>query len=183
MTVDDQDKSWAPHFPCDYCKKTLEGKSLLLLLGYFYFYFRILWNGLAYSAFLKLLLCVLKDGIVRRREPWSLVFQEYGENKPTTQAIATFVWLFHPDVKLEKMLLPIEYPNIPSSIAPVCSFWSASCTNSSFYISPTLGWWVCFWRWWYSKWRIYLKSLTSRKKAILSKPARSQWSNQRPWID
>lgn len=26
MAVGDQDKSWAPHFTCEYCKKTLEGK-------------------------------------------------------------------------------------------------------------------------------------------------------------
>ena len=26
MPVGDQDKSWAPHFTCEYCKKTLEGK-------------------------------------------------------------------------------------------------------------------------------------------------------------
>src|SRR6218665_360066 len=26
MLVGDQDKSWVPHFACDYCKKTLEGK-------------------------------------------------------------------------------------------------------------------------------------------------------------
>ena len=27
MPVGDQDRTWAPHFACDYCKKTLEGKS------------------------------------------------------------------------------------------------------------------------------------------------------------
>ena len=27
MPVGDQNRSWAPHFACDYCKKTLEGKS------------------------------------------------------------------------------------------------------------------------------------------------------------
>jgi hypothetical protein len=26
VPVGDQDKSWAPHFACEYCKKTLEGK-------------------------------------------------------------------------------------------------------------------------------------------------------------
>lgn len=26
MPVGDLDKSWAPHFTCEYCKKTLEGK-------------------------------------------------------------------------------------------------------------------------------------------------------------
>lgn len=26
MPVGDQDKSWAPHFTCEYCKRTLEGK-------------------------------------------------------------------------------------------------------------------------------------------------------------
>jgi hypothetical protein len=25
MAVGDQDKSWAPHFSCEHCKKTLEG--------------------------------------------------------------------------------------------------------------------------------------------------------------
>ena len=106
MPVGGQDKSWAPHFSCDYCKMTLEGKSFVRLLGCFYFH--IFWNGLAYSAFLKVLLYVLKDGIMGRREPWSLVFQKYGENQPTTQAIATFVWLIHPHAKLEKMLLPLN---------------------------------------------------------------------------
>ena len=27
MPVPDQDRVWIPHFACDYCKKTLEGKS------------------------------------------------------------------------------------------------------------------------------------------------------------
>ena len=27
MPVGDQDRTWAPHFACDYCKKILEGKS------------------------------------------------------------------------------------------------------------------------------------------------------------
>ena len=26
MPFGDQDKSWAPHFTCEYCKRTLEGK-------------------------------------------------------------------------------------------------------------------------------------------------------------
>src|SRR6218665_677974 len=29
MPVGDQDKSWAPHFTCEYCKKSLEGKVRL----------------------------------------------------------------------------------------------------------------------------------------------------------
>ena len=36
------------------------------------------------------------------------MFQEYGENQPTTQVIATVVWLIHPDVKPEEMLLPLN---------------------------------------------------------------------------
>ena len=27
MPVDDQNKTWAPHFTCEHCKKTLEGKK------------------------------------------------------------------------------------------------------------------------------------------------------------
>lgn len=27
MPVGDQDKSWAPHFACENCKRTLEGKT------------------------------------------------------------------------------------------------------------------------------------------------------------
>ena len=30
MPVGDQDKSWAPHFICEQCKKTLEGNMELL---------------------------------------------------------------------------------------------------------------------------------------------------------
>ncbi len=27
VPVGDQDKTWAPHFPCEHCKRTLDGKA------------------------------------------------------------------------------------------------------------------------------------------------------------
>ena len=67
-----------------------------------------------------------------------------------------FAWLIHPDFEPEKCschwISKYSYFDCSS-----CSSWLASRTNFSFYISPSLSWWIYFWRWRYLKWRIYLK--------------------------
>ena len=46
MPVADQDKSWAPHCSCDYCKKTLEGKSFFTFIGLFLVSYILKWLSL-----------------------------------------------------------------------------------------------------------------------------------------
>ena len=83
MPVDDQDKRWAPHVICDYCRRTLEGRLTGEKKAIRFAISRI-WRELS-NHHAQCYFCMM-----------DLTKQRKGKNAP-----------------------PIDYPDIPSSIAPV----------------------------------------------------------------
>lgn len=98
VPVGDQDRSWAPHFTCEHCKKTLEGKRAIAVYNLFIM-FAGWYRGEKRS---------MKFAVPR-------VWRE-----PTDHLSNCYFCMVDPSKRRSgKRAMPIIYPNIPSSIAPV----------------------------------------------------------------
>ncbi|KAM3928102.1 uncharacterized protein RB166_006233 [Leptodactylus fuscus] len=114
MPVGDQDKPWAPHFTCEHCKKTLDGKWINATLLNTRLTVLIL---IKFS--IQILFCLLISWYRGEKRAIHFAILRIWREPTDNSTSCYFCMVDLSKRRTGKNAPPVTYPDIPSSIAPV----------------------------------------------------------------